>query len=146
MTALQLIILPLIIFLVFQRSEHALRDWLELGLDSDVTMLEDITTGNISGTKVGQYLHSLKERFSREILADMICFLRIHLELAIRAKGFLLMQEAGFKVKTAPEIKEKFEELTYLEKSLGKTGILAISPILHNSTQDLWQLYLLDKK
>jgi len=146
MTVLQLIILPLIIFLVFQRSERALRDWLELGLDSDVTMLDDITTGNISRTKVGQYLQSLKERFPGETLADMICFLRIHLELAIRAKGFLLMQEAGFKVKKAPEIKEKFEELTYLEKSLGKTGMLAISPILHNSTQDLWQLYLLDKK
>jgi hypothetical protein len=75
----------------------------------------------------------------------MLCLLRIHLELAIRAKGILLMRQTGFKPATDPEIKEKFIELSYLEKSIGKTGQLAILPFLHTSRRDLWQLYMLGK-
>ena len=145
-TAGQLLILPAIIIFVFKHSENSLRNWLELGLDSDVAMLGDITRGKVSESKIGWYLNLLKESFPGEILVDIICYLRIHLELSARAKGFLLMREAGFKVTTEPEIKEKLIELEYLEKSIGKTGKLALSMVLHNSTQDLWQLYLLDKK
>jgi hypothetical protein len=70
--------------------------------------------------------------------------LRVYLELTIQAKGILLMRDAGFEVETDPELKEKFHEVRYLEKSIGKTGILALRPFLHTSTQDLWQLYILD--
>jgi hypothetical protein len=30
-----------------------------------------------------------------------------------------------------------------LEQSMGKTGMLAIHPMLHMSHKDLWQLYML---
>jgi hypothetical protein len=36
--------------------------------------------------------------------------------------------------------------MRYLEKSIGKTGLLAMEPILHWSSRDLWQLYMLGKK
>jgi hypothetical protein len=71
--------------------------------------------------------------------------LRLHLELSIRAKGILLMREAGFKPPDEPEIEEKFRELKYLEKSIGKTGLLAASPIFNMSDRDIWQLSLLAK-
>lgn len=142
----QLLILPAVIIIIFKQSENSLRNWLELGLDSDVTMLEDIKSGRVSESKIGWYLNLLKESFPPEILVDIICYLRIHLELSARAKGYLLMQEAGYNVKPDPVIKEKLTELEYLEKSIGKTGKLTLSMILHNSTQDLWQIYLLEKK
>ena len=144
-TITQIIAMPIFITIIFTQSEKALRDWLEVGIDTDVSLLELITTGNILNTKIGTYLQSLKSKFSGKVVADMLCFLRIHLELAVRAKGILLLQEAGFIVSSDPEIKEKFTELKYLNKSIGKTGTLAISPILHNSTRDLWQLNLLEK-
>ena len=34
-------------------------------------------------------------------------------------------------------------ELDYLERSIGKTGILAMRPFLHMTRKDLWQLYVL---
>ena len=40
----------------------------------------------------------------------------------------------------------KFEEMRYLEKSIGKTGCLAMSPFLQMTRKDLWQLYVLDEK
>jgi protease PrsW len=35
--------------------------------------------------------------------------------------------------------------MRYLERSVGKTGLLAIQPMLHMSHKDLWQLYVLGK-
>lgn len=141
-TIVQLITLPLILTAIFSHSEKMVRNWLELGMDSDVKLLEYILSGNIAETKIGRYLLSLKSKFPGEVVADMLCFLRIHLELAIRAKGVLLLRNAGFRATLDPEIKEKFAELKFLEKNIGTTGKLALSPILRTSTRDLWQLYL----
>lgn len=144
-TLILLVALPLLINVVFDLSEKATRNWLGIGFDTDMELLDIITAGKISETKIGAYLQSLKTRFSGEVVADMFCWLRIHLELAVRAKGILLMKEKGFKAPPDPEIKEKFAELQYLEKSIGKTGKLAISPILHTDSRQLWQLHMLTK-
>jgi hypothetical protein len=55
----------------------------------------------------------------------------------------MLMRESGFQPADDPEIRAKFEELDYLERSIGKTGRLAMKPFLHVSRKDLWQLYML---
>jgi RsiW-degrading membrane proteinase PrsW (M82 family) len=145
-TILQLVTLPLLMVLSYRYSEKNLQEWLEAGMDVDVWLLDYINSGKVFQTKVGEYLHSLKNRFPGEVVADMLCYVRIHLELAIRAKGILMMHESGFSVPQDPEISEKLAEMKYLEHSLGKTGKLALSPILHTSTQEFWQLYILGKK
>lgn len=145
-TIIQLIALPLLVIIVFNQSEKSTRDWLEIGLDTDAYIMEMIDTGNLSDTKIGRYLESLRSKFSGEIVADMLCMLRIHVELSMRAKGILMMRKAGFRTTRDPEIKEKFDEMKYLEKSIGKTGRLAILPFLHTSSRDLWQLYMLGKE
>ena len=33
-----------------------------------------------------------------------------------------------------------------IEKNVGKTGMMALSPFLHQSSQDLWQLHMLGKE
>jgi len=142
-TALQLAGLPLLMALTFARSEQALRDWLEVGLDTDVTLLDSITSGTVSETRAGRYLLSLRDRFPGRVVGDMLCMLRIHLELAVRAKGILMMREAGFSPASDPEIAERFRELRFLGESIGKTGRLAIGPILHNNSRDLWQIHML---
>jgi len=142
-TVLQITSLPIIMMLIFSQSEKGLREWLETGFDTDMSLLEYINTGNIKQTKAGEYLYSLKNQFPGEIVVDMLNYLRLHLELAVRAKGMLLMQEAGFEVPVDPEIKATFQELQYLEKSIGRTGKLAIAPLLHTSNKDLWQLHML---
>lgn len=142
-TILQLILLPLFIMVIYNMSEKILRDWMEEGLDGDVRMLEFITSGNFSETKTGAYLHSLKSGFRNLIIGDMFCYLRIHMELSIRAKGLLLMREHGFPVIFDDELTEKLAELEFLEKSIGKTGVMSLSPILHRSSHDIWQLSIL---
>jgi hypothetical protein len=41
-------------------------------------------------------------------------------------------------------VKAKLTELRYLEKSIGKTGLIALHPFLHTSTRDRWQLTVLE--
>jgi len=54
-----------------------------------------------------------------------------------------MMREAGFDAAPDPTLKGTFEELRYLEKSIGRTGRLALGPFLHTSTRDLWELNML---
>jgi RsiW-degrading membrane proteinase PrsW (M82 family) len=134
----------LVVFvLVFHESEKSTRKWLGVGLDTDMQLLEIITGGELAGSKIGEYFHTLRNQFRGEIIADMICLVRLHTELAIRAKGVLMMRSAGFDAPVGPEVREKFEELKYLNKSIGTTGQLALAPVLHMSGRDLWQITML---
>jgi len=138
-----MVLLPPFVSLMFHRSEQALRSWLDVGFDADTELLELIHSGRLSDSRVGSYLHSLKEKFRGEVVADLLCYLRLHTELSLRAKGVLMMREAGFRPEVDPELRATFEELEYLERSIGTTGKLALSPFLHISGKELWQLYML---
>jgi RsiW-degrading membrane proteinase PrsW (M82 family) len=142
-TLVVLVCLPLLLVAVFDRSERSVSDWLGMGFDADTELLELLNSGDLSVSKVGLYLHSLKEKFEGPIVADLLCYLRLHTELSIRAKGLLMMRESGFVNKTGEETKAKLEELKYLEKSIGATGKLAIKPFMQMSQKDLWQFYML---
>lgn len=140
-----MILVPFVIVMVFEQSEKTTRQWLGIGLDTDLQLLDMIITGNIVETKLGEYFQSLRSNFRGEIIADMLCLIRIHVELSIRAKGILLMRSGGYNPPIEASVREKFAELRYLRKSIGKTGQLAIAPFLHTSSRDLWQIYLLEK-
>jgi RsiW-degrading membrane proteinase PrsW (M82 family) len=143
MTALILIVFPLLIVLVFRESERRTRQWLGIGFDSDQALLEMVTTGVLGENRIGAYLHSLQGRFPGEVVADMLCYLRLHLELSVQAKGLLLMRDAGFSIPPDPATRTQFDELQYLEKSIGPTGKLALHPFLHTRARDLWQITML---
>jgi RsiW-degrading membrane proteinase PrsW (M82 family) len=143
-TALIVLVFPYLSVAVFQYSERETQAWLGAGFDTDQELLRAVRSGQVSATPVGRYLMSLRSRFAPEMIVDMMCLLRVRAQLAIRAKGILMMREAGFEAEPDPTVQDSFEELRYLEKSIGKTGLLALSPFLHTSTRDLWQLNLLD--
>jgi RsiW-degrading membrane proteinase PrsW (M82 family) len=136
-----LLFLPPLIYFIFEYSERSLRAWLESDLDSDVQLLESINSGSFPDSHAGRYLHSLSDRFRGEVVADMLCYLRLHVELALRAKGLLLLRESGFdEPPLDDDLRAQLQELRYLERSLGRTGQLALRPLLMATSKDLWQL------
>jgi len=139
------VVVPLALYAVFEFSEKAVGNWLGKGFDADTEMLELINSGRLSGSPVGRYLHTLKDRFRGPVVADVLCYLRLYTELALRAKGILIMRENGFDAPVDQATRAKFEEMRFLEESIGKTGLRAIQPMLHMSHKDLWQLYMLGK-
>jgi protease PrsW len=144
-TGLLLAALPVVLLFVFETSERSTRHWLGVGLDDELELLESILSGEVLKTRIGAYLQSLKAHFPGEAVADMLCLLRIHLELSIRAKGLLLAQESGLAMPVGEDARAKLKELRYLEGAIGRTGLLAVKPILRRSSRDLWQIYKLEE-
>ncbi len=123
--------------------QAATGDWLGTGFDSDVQMLELINAGQIAGSPTGRYLETLRDRFAGPLLAYVLCYLRLYTELALRAKGLLMMRENGFEPELSEEARASVAELRYLEGSIGKTGLRAVRPLLQMSHKDLWQIYMI---
>lgn len=138
-----LLLLPPLLYAVFRKSAGTLHEWLELDFDSDAGLLEQINSGEFTKSRIGLYLQELTSRFEGAVVVDMLCYLRLYTELALRAKGVLLMRENGLEVPVGERTREKFVELDYLERSIGKTGVLAMRPFLHVTRKDLWQLNVL---
>ncbi len=140
-----MLLLPPIFIMIFKQSEENTRKWLGTGLDSDLEMLRLLMAGNISETRIGNYLKSIQNKFTPSVVGDIICYLRVYLELSIKAKGILIMKENGFEMPPDPEIEAQFMELNYLESQIGKTGKLAMQPLLKLNNTDLWQLSMMQK-
>ena len=137
--------LPPLLALVFQRSALRLHEWLELDFDADVSLIEMINSHEFPESRIGHFLADLTSKFEGPVVADMLCYLRLYTELAIRAKGALMMRENGLEAPVGDRTRAKFAELEFLEKSIGKTGCLAMKPCLQMERKDLWQLKVLSR-
>jgi hypothetical protein len=84
---------------------------------------------------------SLNDAFPGEVRGDMLALLHLTIELSARAKGDLLLREAGMEVPPDPVLESRFKELKYLEKSIGPTGMLAVRPLLKQTPRDLWEVH-----
>ena len=142
-TAVLLVALPLLLVAVFEYSERNTREWLGVGFDANMEMLRLLNSEVVSHTPIGAYLRDLRNRFDGMVVADMLCLLRLHVELSIRAKGALLAREAGLPVPPDEELRAKLRELSYLESSIGRTGLLALQPLMQTTSRDEWELHLL---
>ena len=138
------VLLPLVLRLVYGLGERRLRRWLGRGFDRDTELLVLIREGKVRETPLGQYLLSLRRTFRPDMVADMLCLLRLQAELSIRAKGMLLLRENGLRPNPDPEIRARLEELSWLERAVGKTGLLALRPVRPWTSRDLWQRHLLE--
>jgi RsiW-degrading membrane proteinase PrsW (M82 family) len=143
-TGLIVLVFPYIVMFLFNQSERQTRNWLGTGFDTDQELLRVMRAGQLSDTPTGRYLSGLRTSYPPEVIVDMMCLLRLRAELGIKAKGILLMREAGFEPEPDPLIRGKLEEVGSLEQNIGRTGMLALKPFIHTSTQDLWQINLLD--
>jgi len=76
----------------------------------------------------------------------MLCCLRLHGELALRAKGILLLRESGMdEPPIDAETRDKLAELAQLERAIGRIGVLALRPLMMTTGKDIWQLTLLGR-
>jgi hypothetical protein len=78
------LVLPILFQAIFTRSERSLGEWIGRGFDADAATLELINSGRFAGSPAGRYLHALKDRFTGPAVADLLCYLRLHVELSLR--------------------------------------------------------------
>lgn len=75
----------------------------------------------------------------------MLCYLRPYTELVLRAKGILMMREHGIEPQVEEDVRGMLEGFRFLEKSIGRAGVITLSPFPHFTRKDLWQMYVLEK-
>jgi protease PrsW len=139
-TAFIFLLLPLAYAMVFRSGNQLLQNWLEIGFSNEVEMLGMIRKGKFSSTKAGEYLISLKKYFNPSMIVDLYCYLSLYLELSIKAKRNLMLRESGLPVVTEEGLQEKLAEWLQLRKQIGKTGEMALQPLLRMSQRDIWNL------
>jgi protease PrsW len=144
-TLLILAIVPALMLWVFVRSERVVAEWIGPGFDADVELLRLLDSGQFSQSPAGRYLFDLRAHFTGEVVADLLCYLRLHVELALRAKGILKLRENGIPATIGAETRDKLEEMRYLERSMGPTALRTLQPLLPMSRRDLWKFYLLSE-
>jgi protease PrsW len=144
-TALLLLVLPLLVLAVFERSDRATREWVGAGLDLDIELLQLVVSEHFQVTRFGTYLRELRAHFEGPVVADMFCLLRLELELAVQAKARLIARGAGLEMPVDDDLHASLAELAYLRRSIGPTGLLALKPLQVTSHRDDWHRFMLSQ-
>jgi RsiW-degrading membrane proteinase PrsW (M82 family) len=145
-TAATIVVLPMVLLFVFDKSEHEVHNWLMHDYESHEHLLEDIQSGKFAHSEAGRFIADLAAKFSNAVVADIFAYLKLHTELVLRAETLLLARESGGKLAIEPADREKFSRLKALERKIGKTAMLTIWPHLKFSHQELWELHQLESR
>ncbi|MEI7897309.1 MAG: PrsW family glutamic-type intramembrane protease [bacterium] len=145
-TVFIIVVIPIALILSFQFNENAIRKWLEMEFDTEVSMLTMIRKGKFAETRTGQYLLSIRSHFPAEVVFDLYCFISLYTELSIKAKSLMMLRENDFAVSPDPGIPAKLMELKNLRKQIGNAAYLAITPVLRMNRKDLWKLSMLESE
>lgn len=109
-------------------------------MEVEVTMLTALKQGHFSASKTGQYMLSIKEQFAPECYFDMFCYVRLYYELSLASKTNMMRAEAGFPVIKNKDDADKVNEFYILRKRIGKTAVIALSPIIKSDQLASWKI------
>jgi RsiW-degrading membrane proteinase PrsW (M82 family) len=143
LAAVTMLVLPLLLLFVFDRSERATREWMGAGMDLDIEVLQLVASEHFTLTRYGQYLQELRARFPGIVVADMYCLLRLELELSVHARALIMARDAGLELKGDEDLEASLGEREYLQRSIGRIGLLALGPLQVTSKRDRWHRHLL---
>lgn len=125
---------------LFQKNSRFVHEWLDAGINNEISLLGAVKRGEFSGTAAGQYMLTLKQSFDPEVFFDMYCYIQNYLELSIAAKSNLILKEAGMEPIHDTVNQDRLKEMRELRKRIGPTGELALGPIVNRSDVNRWAL------
>ena len=118
----------------YQYDGDMIHRWLDKGLDKQVDLFRSIQEGNLTQTKTGEFLLSVKDSFTPEMFFDVICYVKLNVELSIAAKSRFMLREAKLDLpideEQARTIRAQYEEYRLLEKRLGQSARITIAPVV----------------
>ena len=145
-TAVTLLILPAILFLLFERNQTTIHNFLELDFAAHRKLLRQITHGEFSGCEAGRFLEDVRARLAAPAAADMLRYFCLHTELVLSAESILLGREQGVDVAIGDEIRSKLGEMHALEGRIGRAGLRTLRPHLQFTAKDMWEIHLLEEE
>lgn len=143
-TAVTLLILPTLLFLLFEKNTVTIHNFLESDFATHKRLLRQIESGEFTQCEAGRFLVDLQTRISGPVVNEMTQYFHLHTELVISAERLLLAREKGIEIRIGEETIAKIEEMHSMEKHIGKAGLRMLKPHLHFSSTDLWGIHLLE--
>ena len=137
-----MIVLPLVVMFVFDRSRRARAEWVGRGSTSTWSCCDSCARVTSARRGLAATCRS-SNRGSGPVVADMFCLLQLELELGIRAKGMLMARDAGLELPIDQDLRQRLDERAYLRRTIGPTGLLALRPLQVTTDRDEWHEYLL---
>ena len=125
---------------LFKKNQKFVHEWLDEGINNEITLLGAFKRGEFSGTRAGEYMLTLKERFDPEVFFDMYCYVQNYLELSIAARSNLILKEAGLSPVHDPENEARLTEMAVLRKRIGPTAVQSLEPIADRSQVNVWAM------
>jgi RsiW-degrading membrane proteinase PrsW (M82 family) len=143
-TAVTLLILPTILFLLFERNETTIHNFLEMDFASHRALLRQIKHGEFTGCAAGRFLKDMQDKLEAPVAQEMIDYFVLHTELVLSAEGILLAREKGIDVEVGVDITEKLKKMHALERHIGRAGMRTLRPHLQFTAKDMWEIHLLE--
>jgi len=109
-TSVTLLILPTLLFMLFERNTISIHNYLEVDFNSHKRLLRQIEHGELSGCEAGRFLMDIKQVVTGSVARDMVYYFHLHTELVLSAEQLLLAREQGINVSIDKEIIEKLTE------------------------------------
>lgn len=135
-----LLVFGVLVVLISAYNEQRVNRWLDQSINNDIALLNAIRRGQLSQTRQGQYLLAVKDQFSPEAVADMMCYIGLYLELIIEDKSRLMLREAGLETPRTPqqlaERRAAMAEFAELRRRIGKAGETVLRPIVRVGRDD----------
>ncbi len=135
-----LLLLPLVLYFIFTKSEHQVHSWLLRDYQSHERVLADIRSGAFQNGEAGRFISAMAKKFGPAVAADMFAYIRLHTELALRADLVDLARETEKPMEITDTDRSNFARLHELERRIGRTAMLALWPHLHFTRKQLWEL------
>jgi RsiW-degrading membrane proteinase PrsW (M82 family) len=142
--AVTLLILPTILFLLFEQNEGTIHRFLETDFAAHRRLLRQIQHGEFSGCEAGRFLKDMKEKLAGPVADEMIQYFCLHTELVLNAETILLGREKGIEVEIGKEIENKLQRMHELEEHIGRAALRALRPHLDFTAKDMWEIHLLE--
>ena len=143
-TTVTLLILPTILFLLFERNQTTIHNFLEMDFAAHRKLLKQITHGEFSGCEAGRFLRDMQSKLAAPVAEEMLRYFCLHTELVLSAESILLGREQGVDISVGDEIKHKLAEMHALEQHIGRAGLRALRPHLQFTAKDMWEIHLLE--
>lgn len=143
-TLVTLMIIPTLIFLLFEKNEVTIHNFLEQDFEVHRKLLDQLEGGDHSDCETGRFLRDLERMFEHPMVTHMRSYIHLHTELVLSAEGVLLAREDGVDVVIEDETHHKIKELHVLEGKIGKIGMHALSPHLQLSKHEFWIIHMFE--
>lgn len=122
-------------------NERRIYQWMDHSISYDIQLLSAIKQGQLTETKAGQYLISIRNQFDAEVFFDIVCFMQLYLELVVEGKSRMLLEQEGLAMPLTPEQtrlhQDKITELHTLRRNIGTMGEYILRPIITLKDTDL---------